>query len=79
MSTTEASQSKSLTARQREWLSHVEAWGEQGETLKACALNHQDVPYDPGRMPHRGLERAAPGHATSCANSRAARVWSCPP
>ncbi len=37
MSNTQASPIKSLTARQREWLSHLEAWRERGGTLKAYA------------------------------------------
>lgn len=30
----------SLTARQQEWLTHLEAWRERGGTLKAYALEH---------------------------------------
>ena len=40
MSSTELSPSKPLTARQREWLSHLESWREQGGTLKAYAKEH---------------------------------------
>ena len=40
MSRTEPSRNKPLTARQREWLSHLEAWREQGGTLKAYAREH---------------------------------------
>jgi len=36
----EASVRKSLTVRQREWLSHLEAWRAQGGTLKAYASEH---------------------------------------
>jgi hypothetical protein len=36
----EAPLHESLTARQREWLSHLEAWRAQGGTLKAYALAH---------------------------------------
>ena len=37
----EAPLHESLTARQREWLSHLETWREQGGTLKAYALAHE--------------------------------------
>ena len=37
----EAPLHESLTARQREWLSHLEACREQGGTLKAYALAHE--------------------------------------
>ena len=40
MSRKDVSRSKSLSACQREWLSHLEAWREQGGTLKAYALRH---------------------------------------
>jgi hypothetical protein len=38
---TEASSSKSLTPRQREWLGHLHAWRQQGGSLKAYALAHE--------------------------------------
>jgi len=40
MSTTDSPDCKALTARQRAWLSHLEAWREQGGTLKAYASAH---------------------------------------
>ena len=40
MSTTESGNCNPLTARQREWLTHLEAWREQGGTLKAYASAH---------------------------------------
>ena len=40
MSTTEDLRVDSLTARQREWLTHLQAWREQGGSLKAYAGTH---------------------------------------
>ena len=37
----DASARSSLSARQREWLTHLEAWRERGGTLKAYALEHE--------------------------------------
>jgi hypothetical protein len=37
---TGTSTNRALTTRQREWLSHLEAWREQGGSLKAYALAH---------------------------------------
>lgn len=37
---TESSTNRALTTRQREWLSHLEAWRAQGGSLKAYALAH---------------------------------------
>ncbi len=40
MSTTDSPDCKALTPRQRAWLSHLEAWREQGGTLKTYASVH---------------------------------------
>lgn len=40
MSTTEAPDCRALTACQRAWLTHLEAWREQGGSLKSYASAH---------------------------------------
>jgi hypothetical protein len=53
-----------LTARQQEWLSHLEAWRSRGGTLKAYALEHGLSPgalYNARRaLEQRGAWRARP-------------------